>query len=390
LRKCNDWQHNEEIVLKIAVNTRFLLPRRLEGFGWYTHEILRRMVVNHPDDTFIFLFDRPFDPAFVYASNVVPVVVPPPARHPLLFYAWFEWQLPRMLRKYQADVFFSPDSMCSLSTTLPTLMTVHDIVPLHLPRQFPPVTRNYLTAHLPRMIHRADHIVTVSEYVRNDIIDTCKMDPQQVSVVYNGCRERFLPLNQAAQSKVQAKWAGGKPYFLYTGAIHPRKNIPRMIAAFDAFKAQSGSNFRLLLAGRFAWQSGPVKTAWDAARHQADIRFLDYVDDADLHALVGGAHALLYLSLSEGFGLPMVEAMQAGVPVVAADATCLPEVAGGAALLVDPLDTEAIRQGLETIATDPRLRSQLSEMGLKRAKMFSWEQASDEIYRKLADLSAKK
>jgi glycosyltransferase involved in cell wall biosynthesis len=86
----------------------------------------------------------------------------------------------------------------------------------------------------------------------------------------------------------------------------------------------------------------------------------------------------------------MVEAMQAGVPVVAADATCLPEVAGGAALLVDPLDTEAIRQGLETIATDPRLRSQLSEMGLKRAKMFSWEQASDEIYRKLADLSAKK
>ena len=119
--------------MKIAINTRFLLPDRLEGFGWYTHEIARRLVARHPEDEFLFLFDRPFDPDFVYAANVRPQALFPPARHPLLWWWWFEQSVPQALHGWGADVFFSPDSYLSLRAKTPTVMTVHDLVPLHQP-----------------------------------------------------------------------------------------------------------------------------------------------------------------------------------------------------------------------------------------------------------------
>ena len=178
--------------LKIAVNTRFLLPGQLEGFGWYTHEIVRRMVAQHPEDEFIFFFDRPFDAQFVYGKNVTPVVLCPRARFAPMFYAWFEWAVPRTLKKYGADVFFSPDAMCSLSAQTPTVMTCHDLVPLHHPEQIPLIHRHYLLHFLPKQMRRADRILTVSDYVRRDISQTCGIPLEKISTVHNGCREVFL------------------------------------------------------------------------------------------------------------------------------------------------------------------------------------------------------
>ena len=169
--------------MKIAINTRFLQPGQLEGFGWYTHEIVRRMVLAHPEDSFLFLFDRPFDPRFVYADNVTPIVLAPKARFAPLFLAWFEWAVPKALRKFDAEVFFSPDSMCSLSTTVPTVMTCHDLVPLHNPEQVPLVHRHFLLYFLPRFFRRADRILTVSEFVGKDIAHTCKIPSEKITVV---------------------------------------------------------------------------------------------------------------------------------------------------------------------------------------------------------------
>ncbi len=240
--------------LKICINTRFLLPNKLEGFGWYTHEIVRRMVQQHPEDTFILLFDRPYDPRFIYGPNVQPVVLFPPARHPLLWYWWFEYAVPRALRKYRPDVFFSPDSYLSLTAKTPTVMTTHDIVPLHHPEQLPFATRHYYTHYLPKFLRRADHILTVSDYVRQDIAQTCHLDPANISVAYNGCRDNFVPISEPEKQQIRQEYAHGQAYFFYTGAIHPRKNIPRLIRAFDQFKQQTNAPVKLLLAGRFAWQ----------------------------------------------------------------------------------------------------------------------------------------
>lgn len=376
--------------MTIAINTRFLLPNQLEGFGWYTHEIVRRMVLAHPEDKFLFFFDRPFDPQYVYAENVTPLVLAPRARFAPQFLTWFEWSVRRALKKHKAAVFFSPDSMCSLLSKVPTVMTCHDLVPLHFPEQVPLLHRHFLSYFLPKFLRRADQVLTVSEYVRQDITQTCGIPSAKIRTVYNGCREGFVPIEAIEKQAVRKKFADGKPYFFYSGAIHPRKNIPRLLRAFDLFKTKTSAPVKLLLAGRFAWQTGEVRSAYEHAQHRTDIHFLGYVSEEDLTRLTAAATALTYLSLSEGFGLPMLEAMHCDTPVLAANASCLPEIAGDAALLVDPLSESAISEGLEKLWSDSDFAQKLVERGRIRREQFTWDQAAAEVYEALKGAAKQK
>lgn len=365
--------------LRIAVNTRFLLPGKLEGLGWYTHELLRRMVINHPEDTFIFLFDRPFHPDFIYGKNVIPVVIGPRARHPLAWLIWFEWSVPRALAHYSAEIFFSPDAHLSLRSKVPAVMTVHDLIPLQYPEQVRWWARTYYRWFIPHFLRRADQLVAVSGFTKQEIEKT-GIATNHISVVYNGCREGFSPLPEAEKQQVRSTFAGGQEYFFYTGAIHPRKNIPRLLRAFDTFKAATGASVKLLLAGRFAWQTGEVKTAFEQARYRQDIHFLGYVPETDLTRLMASALALTYPSTHEGFGLPLLEAMNAGTPALTARASCLPEIAGDAALLVDPYSEKEIAAGLEQLYRDAALRAALVTHGNLRRANFSWDAAAAQLY----------
>ncbi len=372
--------------MRIAVNARFLLPHRLEGFGWYTHEIVRRMAAAHPEDEFILFFDRQYDPKFIYGPNVKPVVLFPQSRHPLLWYWWFEYSVPKALHQCKADVFFSPDSYLSLSTPLPTLMTVHDIVPLHHPEGIPWATRQYYQYYLPKFIHRADHILTVSDYVRQDIAQTCNIDKGKISVVYNGARDSFKPFQKIEKQLVRDLFAQQKPYFFYTGAIHPRKNIPRLLRAFDQFKAKTKAPHRLLLAGRLAWKTAEVTETHAAMQYHDDVSFLGYVPETDLPRLMAAATALVYVSLSEGFGLPMLEAMCTDTPVIAANASCLPEIAGDAALLVDPLSEMAIADAMSKLSSDADFAQDLITKARLQREKFDWGLAAAGVYDKLMRL----
>lgn len=375
--------------LKIALNTRFLLPGQLEGFGWYTHEIARRMAVQHPEDEFFFLFDRPFDAQFVYGKNVTPVVLPPRARFAPQFYFWFEWAVPKALKAIGADVFFSPDAMCSLSTKTPSVMTCHDLVPLHYPAQIPLIHRHYLLHFLPKHLRRADRVLTVSDYVRQDIFQTCGIPLEKITTVHNGCREGFYPLQDFEKQQIRNEYANGQAFFFYVGAIHPRKNIPHLIRAFDLFINKTAAPVKLLLAGRFAWETGEVKTAFEQANSRANIRFLGHLENEKLPKLMASALALTYVSISEGFGLPVLEAMNTDTPVLTANTTSLPEVAGDAALLVDPFSEIAIAEGLEKLWRDENLRQKLIEKGRVQRQKFSWDVAAQRIYQILKETAAK-
>lgn len=367
--------------MRIAVNTRFLLPGKLEGLGWYTHELMRRMVRLRPNDEFVFLFDRPFDPAFVYAENVRPVVLFPPARHPLLWYAWFEWVVPRALDRCGAEVFFSPDSFLSLRAKTPTVLTVHDLIPLQHPEQVPWWSRDYYRYFFPRYIRRAEQVVAVSEFTKKTILETVPgISSEKIAVVHNGSRAGFRPLAEQEKQAVRAEFSAGRDYFFYTGAIHPRKNIARLICAFDAFKNATGADTRLLLAGRFAWETGAVKSAVEQARHRADIVFLGYVPEAQLPRLQAAALAAVNVSLSEGFGLPVLEALHCDVPVLCSNTTALPEVAGDAALLVNPESETDIAAGLQRLHADAALRAELVEKGRRQRARFDWDMAAAAVY----------
>ena len=366
--------------MRIAVNTRFLLPGKLEGLGWYTHELLRRMVAQHPEDEFCFFFDRPFDPAFVYADNVRPMVLFPPARHPVLWYAWFEWAVPRALERCRADVFFSPDSFLSLRTATPTVLTVHDLIPLQHPEQVPWWARDYYRYFFPRYMRRAERLVAVSDFTKKMIVDTVGIPPEKIVVAHNGCRPGFRPLGAADQQTVRTAFSNGQPYFFYAGAIHPRKNIPRLIEAFDLFKTATGAPAKLLLAGRFAWETGPVTSAVEQARHRSDIVFLGYVPEENLVRLQAAALATVNVSLSEGFGLPVLESMYCDTPVLCSNTSALPEVAGDAALLVQPESVRDIAEGLTKLYEDADLRATLIEKGRAQRRQFDWDRAANTVY----------
>lgn len=367
-------------MMRIAVNTRFLLKNRLEGIGLFTHEVARRLVEQHPEHEFVFFFDRPFDADFVFGKNVTPVVLFPPARHPSLFVWWFEWSVRRALMHYKIDVFLSPDNFLTLSTKVKTVLVTHDLAHVHYPHQVAFFQRLYYRFFTEKFNKKAGHIVAVSEFTKGDLMRQYGIAPAKISVSGNGCREMFRPLQGIEKQAVSATFSEGKPYFYYIGAVHPRKNVHRLIAAFDQFKAATGAPHKLLIAGRFAWQAGEVKAAFEAAKHRADIQFLGYVSDEDSARLLGAATALVYVSLFEGFGVPLLEAMHAEVPIVTSDVSSLPEVAGDAAILVDPMKVEEIAEAMRRISEDEHLCNKLVAIGRAQRTKFNWQRATDVVY----------
>lgn len=372
--------------MRIAINARFLLKDKLEGIGWFTYEICKRLVQQHPEHEFIFLFDRPFDAEFVFGKNVTPVVLFPPARHPFLFVAWFEFAVTRALRRYKADVFFSPDGFMSLSTKVPTLLTIHDLAYAHFPEQIRFLDCKYYQYFMPRFAQKATRITAVSSFTKQDIIQQYQLPKTKIDVVFNGCRTFFRPNNAEEQTTIKEKYSNGAAYFLYVGAIHPRKNVHRLIAAFDAYKKQTKSDTKLLLGGRFAWQVGAVKDAFDKAIHQNDIHFLGYLNTQDLHQITASALAMVYVSTFEGFGVPLLEAMYCDVPTITSTTSSMPEVVGRAGVCVAPEDVQSIANAMQKIESDVDFRNSLIAEGRIQRKKFSWDISANQIWTLLENL----
>ncbi len=369
--------------MHIAVNTRFLMPGRLEGFGHYTQEILRRITTAHPEDQFDFYFDRPFSQSFLYAGNVRATHLFPPARHPLLFRVWYQWRLRAALRTSQPDVFFSPDSFMPLNTGIPSVITVHDIAHRRFPESVSPAISRYYTRWMPRFIEAADTIITVSHFSKDEIVRYYAVDPQKIHVVYNGIGSTYEPLNAEEKVRVRQQFSNGLPYFLFVGAIHPRKNVARLITAYDLFRRECATPVALVIAGRKSWDHGDVDGALAASRYKEDIIFTGYLDAHALAGVTAAAHALCYVSLYEGFGLPVAEAMACGVPVIVGRGGAPAEVAGDAGFLVDPTDTKDIASAMQALLTDQLSYERLSTAGLERSHMFSWVRAAEETYKLL-------
>lgn len=374
--------------MKIAVNTRFLLKNKLEGIGWFTNEVLKRWVQNHPEHQFIFIFDRPFDQQFIFADNVTGIYTHPPARHPFLFYIWYEWSLPRILKKIKADVFVSTDGFLSLKTTVPTLMVLHDIAWKHFANHIPYIALKYYQYFVPKFAHSAHRIATVSEFSKNDIATAFDIDASKIDVVYNGSHHLYKPLNETDKEAIRCQFADGQPYFLYLGSIHPRKNIPTLLKAFDAFKKKTNAPLKLLLAGRMAWQSGETGNLMQQLKHKDSISFLGYIDSQTLAKIVASAYALTYISLFEGFGIPMLEAMYCDVPSITSNCSSMPEVVGDAGLLCDPTSEESVCNKMVEMYQNSNLRNRLIEKGRNQRKKFSWDLTAERMWESLSTILA--
>lgn len=371
--------------MRIAVNTRFLLSSRMEGFGWYTFEVTKRLVEQHPEHEFIFFFDRPYDQRFVFGPNVTPVVLNPPARHPILFYIWFEWSVRRALKKYRCDVFFSPDGYLSLGSTVPQVGVIHDLNFEHYPQDIPWQPRLYLRRFFPKFARKAARIVTVSAYSKNDICTTYNIPEEKVIVGWNGASDVFQPLDPEQILSVRHTYTNGKPYFVFVGSLHPRKNVGRLLQAFTAF-CQQHDAIDLLVVGENLWKNKTLQLPDMEESVRSRIHFTGHVKQETLVQLVGAAYCLAYVPYFEGFGIPLVEAMKCGIPIVSGNKTSLPEVAGNAALYCDPFDPESITQALLKIATDEKTYQELRKNAIQRAPIFSWNHTTEACWKAITSV----
>lgn len=366
--------------MNIAVNTRLLLSGKLEGMGWFSYETLKRITTLHKEHNFIFIFDRKYSDEFIFSDNIKPVVTFPQARHPVLWYIFFEYGVPAVLKKHKADIFLSPDGWLSLKTDVKSVPVIHDLNFFHFPHFIPWHLKKYYNYFFPKFINRAERIATVSEFSKNDICSRFDYKKENIDVVFNGANEIYKPLNDENKTIIKAKYSRDCPYFLFVGLIHPRKNIDGLIKAFEEFKKSTESNVKLLIVGSQKYWYSEIDQTLQKCIYKKDIIFTGRLETSELIKVVASALSLVYVSHFEGFGIPILEAMYCDVPVITSNTSSMPEVGGNAALYATPSSTESIKNALTEVYKNTKTREKLIERGRIQCKNFTWDKTAELLW----------
>lgn len=373
--------------MRVGVNTRLMIEGKMDGIGWFTSESLRCMVAAHPEHEFIFFFDRKPSPLFCFGDNVRYVVLHPPARHPLLWFLFFEWSLRRALRRYKVDVLLSPDGYLPLQRRIPSVAVIHDLNFEHAKGNLKRSHQWYMSHYFPRFAQCATRVATVSAYSRQDIAATYHIPLEKIDVVYDGAHADYGAHTDEENRQTRDRFTDGKRYFIFVSTILKRKNLATLLTAFDRLRDRH--DLRLVVVGARVWWQDELSEAYEQMRHADDVLFMGHTDTATLARLMSAAEALVYPSFFEGFGIPVLEAFYAETAVIASNTTSLPEVAGDAALLVDPHSADAMADAMEQLLLSPALRDDLIARGRERRTLFSWQRTAtllwDSIQKTMAE-----
>ncbi len=306
---------------------------------------------------------------------------------------WHRAQLPLPADWFSGpvDIYHSPDFVLPPLRNARGILTVHDLAFLMRPECADEHLRAYLEQVVPRSVRRADFIIADSENTRTDLVVLLGVKPELIAVVPGGVEERFAPVTDPKLLKRARRHVGvgNAPFALAIGVIEPRKNLNRLMDAFVILKERGvvAPDLKLVLAGGKGWLFDGIFEHHAASPLRDDILLPGFVPDELLPALYSAADVLAFPSLYEGFGLPILEAMACGTPVVASRASCLPEVAEGAALMIDPANVDGLAASLEQVLVDPELRGRLIAEGLRRASQYTWRGAAErllDVYRTVA------
>ena len=366
--------------LKIAVNTRLLIPNKLEGIGWFTYESLKRITNNHPEHEFIFIFDRDFSDEFIFSKNIKPVIAKPVTRHPVLWYLWLEYTIPKVLKKHNIDLFLSPDGFLSLSTNIPSVAVIHDINFVHQPQDIPLLAEKYYNYYFPKFAKKSNRIATVSNYSKMDIVNEFGIDANKIDVVYNGANTKFKAISKDIAEKTKKQFSEGSDYFVFVGALHPRKNIARLLQAYDVFCKESSKNIKLVLVGDMMFKTKNIENIYTNMMYKSNVIFTGRLSPDVLRDVIASALALTFVPYFEGFGIPIVEAMYCDTPVITSNVTSMPEVGGDACILVDPFSVNSIKNAMLKISDSDFLRKSLIEKGRIQRELFTWDKTAEKLW----------
>ncbi|MEC8458886.1 MAG: glycosyltransferase family 1 protein [Bacteroidota bacterium] len=351
--------------MKVAVNARWLIPGKLEGTGIYTLKMLQQIILAFPEHIFFLLLDRKveFDSLGLNFSNVNFIVVSPMARHPILWKVWNDFSVPKKLKTIGADLYWSPDGFPA-QTPITQWITIHDLNFEHHPEWIKRNVAKYYRKNIRRGARIAAKLFTVSNWSKNDIVSSYGISKEKIIVTPNAPQREFSP----------GKSRFTKNYFCAVGAIAPRKNLITLIQAFDRWCSQNTEQKHTLkIAGTELFKDLDFQYDLQRLNHSSRIEWLGRLNDNDLEMLYRGATAYCMPSAMEGFGIPLVEAMQCGTPIIASKNSAIIEVVGEAGLLLPTYNVDAWTEGLQKMISEYDHWSQLS---LKRGDDFDWEKSA--------------
>ena len=362
--------------MRIGISTS-VIQRGRTGIAQYVFALVRALTAAGRSHQFVLFVLQEDLPLFQFAASAVQLVaVPESYRSPVKNILWHQFALPRLVRQHRIEVLHVPSYRRLLWPRPCALVaTIHDLAPFQVARKYDWARMFYGRVVVKRLVRRQDEIIAISRNTASDIIRFFGLPPERVRAIYNGLEhDRFFSVpHEGARAVAAERHRLAQPFFLYVARLeHPGKNHLRLIAAFNAFKASTRSPWQLVLAGS-DWQgAAAIHAAIAASPFAPDIRCLGFVPDADLPALYQAAGMLVFPSLYEGFGLPVVEAMACGCPVLTSTRGSLGEVAAQAAETFEPENLADMQRQMARLAEDAGLRERLRAAGLERARQFDW------------------
>ncbi|HUP35710.1 MAG TPA: glycosyltransferase family 1 protein [Candidatus Limnocylindria bacterium] len=356
--------------MRIAIDARKL---RDFGIGTYVRNLLRQLSRIDTQTEYV-LFCRPGDLALVsdLGENFRPIAEPAPS-----YSIREQLRVPLDVRRVRADLFHAPHYVLPPLTPCRSVVTIHDCIHLRFPQYLPSkLGYAYARSSLWVATHRASRIMTVSEASKRDILRYFTIPESKIDVIYNAIDDRFgmMPPEEEI-ARVRERYQLNDPFVLYAGNIKPHKNLERLIEAFHMLRRGDLEHVKLLIIGDEISKYATLRRAVHRLKLHQHVRFFGFVPDQTLAVLYRLAGVFVFPSLYEGFGLPPLEAMASGTPVITSNVSSLPEVVGDAAVLVDPYEPEDIADAMRRVLTDAPLREDLVRRGLARASMFSWERS---------------
>jgi glycosyltransferase involved in cell wall biosynthesis len=377
-------KHTRGSPLRIGINALLLnqgAGYRQTGVSRYIDRLLRALPAALEEDTLCIYSGRgsePLEEELAGSWKRAPVGGERPESRIL----WEHLGLPAMARKDKLDLFHGPVNVVPPGLPCPSVVTIHDLALLRFPEQVTKRRYQYLSRTMSASAKRAGRIITISEHTKRDIVELLHVEPEKIAVTPLGVDNRFRPLESGAIAQFRSQAGIERPFVLFVGTLEPRKNLPNLLNAF-AFITNDVPH-DLVVIGPEGWLTSGIHETAERLQRSGRVQFRGFVPDGQLPAWYSACDLFAFPSLYEGFGLPALEAMACGAPVVTSTTSSLPEVVDAAAIIVDPSNVEAIAGGMRQVLTEPELARDLSRRGQERAKVFTWSRTAEltvDVYR---------
>jgi glycosyltransferase involved in cell wall biosynthesis len=359
--------------MRIAVDARFLQAEDKPELRDFTKEVFVRLSAQHKEHDFIFFTDSGSNGAVRLPKNVATVTITPKPTNVFLYEWWYNTKLALAIKKCTADLFIATYGLGSLTISIPQVLILRDLAFLHTRAYFPENSYSFYRRSTSRFIKRSTAIVTLSNFIKEELSKHYKVNEQIIQVIGSGTDTSFKPIKWEEREAIKEQFAEGWEYFVFTGGLHPPANLLNVLKAFSIFKKWQKTNMKLVVTGTFGPAFEKFLEKLDSYKYRNEVFIKKDVSQVELSQIVAASYAMIFPSSYEGFAVPVLNALQCHVPVITSKNGSMSEIAGDAALYVDPSSPEEIAEQMKKIYKDENLRNRMIAEGRLKSELYTWD-----------------